>query len=165
MSDVTPRFALPFIIPGQAQKEMFHNEALLTVDALLHAAVEEPAPASPPTTPAEGQCWIVPQDAGGAWEGHAKSLAAWTAGGWRFVEPTEGMAVWSKGANLPIRYANGIWTAGEILCSRVLVAGEQVIGTRQPAVPSPSGGTIIDAEARAAIGALIETLMSHGLTS
>jgi hypothetical protein len=28
MADTTPRFALPFILPGQAQKELFHNEAL-----------------------------------------------------------------------------------------------------------------------------------------
>jgi hypothetical protein len=30
-------------------------------------------------------------------------------------------------------------------------------------VPSPSGGTIIDAEARLAVDALIAALMSHGL--
>mgnify|MGYP006199852597 CR=1 FL=1 len=34
MSDATARFALPFILPGQAQKELFHNEALTRLEAL-----------------------------------------------------------------------------------------------------------------------------------
>ena len=38
------------------------------------------------------------------------------------------------------------------------------VGARLPAVASPSGGTTIDTEARAAIAALIATLKSHGLT-
>jgi hypothetical protein len=44
------------------------------------------------------------------------------------------------------------------------VNGKKVVGERQPAVPSPSGGTIIDAEARAAIAAITAALKSHGLT-
>ena len=31
--DGTPRWALPFLFAGQAQKEMFHNEALVRIDA------------------------------------------------------------------------------------------------------------------------------------
>jgi hypothetical protein len=38
-----------------------------------------------------------------------------------------------------------------------------VVGARQPPVPSPSGGTIIDAEARVAIAQISAALMSHGL--
>jgi hypothetical protein len=44
-----------------------------------------------------------------------------------------------------------------------VIDGQQVVGPRLPDVPSPSGGTIIDAEARAAVDALIATLKSHGL--
>ena len=44
-----------------------------------------------------------------------------------------------------------------------MVNGMRVVGTRQPGVPSPSGGTIIDVQARAAIAALTAALMSHGL--
>jgi hypothetical protein len=43
------------------------------------------------------------------------------------------------------------------------IGGEQVVGPRQADVPSPSGGTTFDPEARSAIGVLIATLKSHGL--
>ena len=61
------------------------------------------------------------------------------------------------------RWTDGGWNAGEVAAAAILVGGQQVVGTRQPDVPSPSGGTIIDAEARATLDALIATLMSHGL--
>jgi hypothetical protein len=45
----------------------------------------------------------------------------------------------------------------------LVVGGLKVVGERQPAVPSPSGGTVIDEEARAAIASLTAALKSHGL--
>jgi uncharacterized protein DUF2793 len=163
MSNASPRFELPFILPGQAQKELFHNEALTRIDAALHAAVEEGPLATPPSAPAEGQSWIVGGGASGAWAGKDNRLAMWSEGGWRFIAPREGMSVWNMAEGYAIRWGGAAWTAGELACASLSVGGEQVVGERQAAVPSPSGGTTIDAEARAAIDALIAALMSHGL--
>jgi hypothetical protein len=73
------------------------------------------------------------------------------------------MSVWNKAAGLPLLWDGSTWRDGEIVCSGVQIGGVQVLGSRQPGVPSPSGGTVIDAEARAAIVAITEALMSHGL--
>ena len=163
MADTTPRFALPFILPGQAQKELFHNEALARIDLALHPAVEGPPAAEPPPTPAEGQCWIVAPAAGGDWSGHDNRLAMWTDGGWRFLDPSPGTSAWNKAAALPLLWDGYQWREGELACAALLVNGLRVVGGRQPGVASPSGGTIIDEEARAAINALTAALMSHGL--
>jgi len=163
MSESSERFGLPLILPGQAQKEVFHNEALALIDAALHAAVEEAPLAVPPGAPAEGACWLVAAGATGAWAGRDGSLAAWTSGGWRFVAPQPGMCVWDKAAGFPRRWTGAAWTAGEVAAASLVIGGEQVVGARQPGVPSPSGGTIIDAEARAAIDAITVALRSHGL--
>ena len=163
MADTTPRFALPFILPGQAQKELFHNEALARIDLALHPAVEGPPLATPPADPAAGHCRIVAADATGAWSGRDGRLAMWTEGGWRFLAPPAGTSAWNKAAGLPLLWDGGQWREGELICAGLEVGGSQVVGPRQPAVPSPSGGTIIDAEARAAVDALIAALMSHGL--
>jgi len=164
MTDATARFALPFILPGQAQKELFHNEALVRIDAALHAAVEAGPLDDPPTAPAEGQSWIAGEAASGAWTGKANQLATWGEGGWRFVAPRAGMSVWSNAQGFAIRWDGAAWTDGELACASLAIGGQQVVGERQAALPSPSGGTTIDAEARASILAILAALMSHGLT-
>ena len=163
MADTTPRLALPFILPGQAQKELFHNEALIRIDLALHPAVEGPPAAEPPASPAEGQCWIVGSPGTGEWEGLDHHLATWSEGGWRFAAPAPGTIAWNKAAGLPLLWDGSQWHSGALVCAGLVVNGVQVVGARQAAVPSPSGGTIIDEEARAAINALTAALMSHGL--
>lgn len=163
MSNATPRFALPFIFPGQAQKELFHNESLALADALLHPAVEQGPLANPPMSPDAGRSWLVAAGATGAWSAHAGSLATWTEGGWRFAAPVPGMLVWDKSVGHWLHWTGTAWT-GDTPASRLVVAGQKVVGARLASVPSPSGGTVIDQEARNAIGALIVALRTHGLT-
>ncbi len=107
--DATPRWSLPLLFAGQAQKEIFHNEALMLVDALLHGRVESADLGTPPTDPAVGQCWIVAAPAEGAWSGEAGTIACWTEGGWRFVAPRAGSA-WrsaTRGRRFFMTGANG----------------------------------------------------------
>ncbi|HYI39285.1 MAG TPA: DUF2793 domain-containing protein [Allosphingosinicella sp.] len=163
MADTTPRFALPFILPGQAQKELFHNEALARIDIALHPAVEGPPAAEPPPAPVPGECWIVAPAAGGDWTGNDDKLAMWTLSGWRFLALPPGASAWNKAAAVPLLWDGYQWREGELASAGLLVNGMRVVGPRQPGVPSPSGGTIIDEEARMAINALTAALMSHGL--
>jgi len=164
MSDRTPRFELPFILPGQAQKELYHNEALARVDALLHSAIEGSPLAQPPEQPQEGQCWVVATGGAGGWSGKDHQLAAWTEGGWRFIAPEAGMTLWNKDGGYWVHWNGASWSDGELPVRRIHVNGQQVVGGRQPLIPTPSGGTVIDAEARAALAQVIATLMTHGLT-
>lgn len=163
MTGVSSRFSLPFLVPGQAQKEFFHNEALVRIDAVLGAAVAG-AQAVPPDFPDEGCCWIVAAPAGGDWSGRENQLALWSEGGWRYIAPTEGMEVWNAAERVAWRWTQGSWTEGHLRGSKLFIGGQKVVGDRVGAVPSPSGGTIIDTEARAAIDQIIVALMSHGLT-
>lgn len=163
MSDASPRFVLPWLQPGQAQKEMFHNEALATIDLAMQAAAEAIGTIVPPASPAIGQCWAIGAAPGGAWAGKAGQLAGWTAGGWRFVMPTPGMAVWSIADGVPARWTGTGWTVGVVSAARVDVGGVQVVGARRPAVAAPAGGTTVDAAARTAISEILQVLRSHGL--
>lgn len=163
MTERSARFALPLLQPGQAQKEVFHNEALTTVDLLLDAAVEGPPSAAPPATPGIGQCWIVAAGASGDWTGQEDRIAGWTAGGWRFLEPQPGTRVWNKTAGLWLHWTGSGWSDGSLPAAALIISGQQVVGSRQPAVPSPSGGTTIDSEARAGIDSIIVALRTHGL--
>lgn len=160
-ASLTPRLALPLLEPGQAQKEMFHNEALALLDVAVQAAVEAIL-AVPPEAPATGQCWIVDAAPRGDWADHGGAIAAWTAGGWRFVAPREGMRVWLTADRVFALHHGGQWYQGQTY-GRLFIEGRQVVGPREPNVPEPTGGVTVDAEARSALAAVLQTLRRHGL--
>jgi hypothetical protein len=163
MSETTPRLGLPLLAAGQAQKEIFHNEALALLDAATQARVESVGLAAPPTGPAAGQCWIVGAGGSGAWAGQSGRIAVWSDGGWRFLPATDGMAVWSAADNLWVYRRGGAWVKGELPVAKLLIGGQQVVGARGANITVPTGGTSIDAEARTAISAVISALVAHGL--
>ena len=141
-TSASPRFGLPLLFAGQAQKEVFVNEAHALTDALLHPAIEGEAD-DPPATPAEGECWLVGDAPSGEWTGHPGELASYQAGTWIFVEPRDGLRVLDRPSGQEIRYRGG-WL--------------------RPATPAaPSGGSTVDAEARAAIAALVVALIAGGV--
>lgn len=139
---ISPRFALPLLFAGQAQKEAFVNEAHARADALLHCAIEGEA-AAPPTTPVEGTNWLVAASPTGPWAGQAGKIACRQAGNWLFVAPRDGIVLLNRANGQQRRYFAS-WLA--------------------PTVPAaPSGGATIDAEARTAIADLVAALRTAGV--
>ncbi len=161
----TDRLALPLLTAGQAQKEVTHNEALALIDLLLQPVVQSVAPATVPAAPLIGQCWIVGVAATGAWAGHDGALAGWTSGGWRFSSPQDGMQVWSVADGVFVGRAAGVWLIGVQVAKSLTVSGLQVVGAQQAAVTTPTGGAVIDIQARAALSDILSALRAHGLIS
>lgn len=145
----TSRYALPLIAPGQAQKELTHNEALALLDMLAQPAVMAIGTETPPAAAAAGACWIVGAAPSGAWAGQAGRLACMTAGGWRFATPQAGFAAWLASADAVIRFDGSVW--------------RREAGAARPAIADPAGGSVTDASARAAITAILEVLRAQSL--
>ncbi|MFO1255266.1 MAG: DUF2793 domain-containing protein [Sphingomonadaceae bacterium] len=99
--------------------------------------------AAPPAAPAEGQAWLVATGASGAWSGKAGQIAMRQAGNWLFAAPSDGMRLLNRATGQEIRYNAG-WHAAS-----------------RPA--PPTGGANVDSEARSAISALIECLVTAGI--
>lgn len=159
----TPRLSLPFIAPGQAQKELFHNEGMQILDVLVGGAVEQAPLATPPTSPELGSCYIVGASPTGEWSDHGDHLASFTQGGWRFITPKEGMSVYVRGSGMIAAYREGGWQVGTLEGSQVTIGGKKVLGARGIAIASPSGGGTVDSEARVAIGQILVAMREHGL--
>ena len=163
MSDTSARLGLPLMQPGQAQKELTHNEALSLLDLAVQAGVVAVGTSVPPATPVAGQAWVVGPAPTGAWAGRAQAIAGWTENGWRFVAPREGMAVWSAADSCVARYTGGAWRVGVLAGRRVTIDGIAVIGAQRPEIITPAGGAVIDGEARGTIAAILGALRAHGL--
>lgn len=163
--DSSQRLSLPFIVPGQAQKELFHNEALQILDTLVAATVEEPSRNDPPDPPVVGTCFLVGTAPTGDWSGKENAIASFTAAGWRFIDPVEGMQVWIKSGSLFAGYNSGLWQVGLIYASKLLINGTQVVGPQATSITDPTGGTTADIEARSAISSILSALRQHGLIS
>jgi hypothetical protein len=163
MTETTARLALPLLQPGQAQKELYHNEALALIDLAIGAQVEAMGVNTPPPAPVEGQCWVVGGSPTGDWSGAAGAIAGWTEGGWRFVAPRAGLTVWSAADRLFAHHDGDGWRLGQVRAAQVMVGGAQVVGGRCPAIADPTGGAPVDSEARTAVRAVLAALRSHGL--
>lgn len=60
-------------------------------------------------------------------------------------------------------FSSGAWETGTLPGSALFVDGQQIVGARSAAIAEPSGGTVVDAELRATIGDILNTLRQHGL--
>ena len=120
------------------------NEITARLDALLFLAVEGESN-TPPASPADGQSWLIGNAPGDAWAGHANEIASFQSGNWIFTAPILGMKIYSKENGQEILFHNG-WNAAA-----------------KPTIPT--GGTTIDSESRAAIGAIISALAAAGIVS
>ena len=69
MSETTSRLALPYIMAAQAQKHVTHNEALRLLDGLIQMSVINSTSTNPPSTPSEGDAYIVKAPATSEWTG------------------------------------------------------------------------------------------------
>jgi hypothetical protein len=110
-----------------------------------------------------GDCYIVAPEATDAWAGKSQFVAAWTSGGWRFVPPVEGMLLYERTSGTWAVFRNAAWELGSVRGVALVIEGQQVVGPRAAAIPSPSGGTVVDVEGRAAVAAILDALRQHGL--
>lgn len=147
----TARFGLPLLLAGQGQKEITHNEALILIDAMVSCIVERRDLELPPAGATDGRCWLVPAGASGDWSGRDGQIAISTEGGWRYMAPPDGTSIIVRESREQLRRMEGAWE----------LAGPS--GAPAAAIPLPAGGSIIDSEARAAIGTLVERLHTMGL--
>lgn len=143
-TSTTPRHDLPLLYVGQSQKELTVNETIVACDFLIDATIETVVAASP-SAPSPGQMWLVGANPAGDFAGESDSLAGWTESGWRFFKPREGMRVFDRSTSAFRVYRQG-WVSAA-------------------APQAPSGGSVIDVEARATLAALSDALKLAGILS
>lgn len=107
----TTNLLLPFLAAGQAQKHVTVNEALRMLDGIVQLSVIEADRADPPASPSDGDRYIVPAAATGAWTGWQNSVALWTDGAWMRLPPRPGWMAWNLEASQLLMFSGTAWGA------------------------------------------------------
>lgn len=107
----TPHLDLPLILPSQAQKHVTHNEALRILDAVVQLSVASQTETAPPADPREGDRYIVPSGAVGAWNGHDRQVALRQDAGWTYLSPSTGWLAWVVDDGRLVAYDGQSWNA------------------------------------------------------
>jgi hypothetical protein len=80
-----------------------------------------------------------------------------------FARSAEGMVLHERTSGTAAAFRNGAWEVGALRGGSLVIDGLKVVGARAAAIDSPGGGTVVDAEARSAIDAILIALRQHGL--
>jgi hypothetical protein len=109
MTDTTPRVGAPLLAAAQAQKHVTHNEALYQFDAFLCARFIDRTHTAPPSSPADGDTYLVAASATGAWLGRDGNVAYCADGAWRFYPPFAGLSAYVIAENKLIVWSGSAW--------------------------------------------------------
>lgn len=78
---------------SQSGKEVTHNTALRQIEGKLVRALSKTLTAAP-STPANGDVYIVAASATGAWSGKDNNIAHFFGGSWKYYVPIHGNSLW-----------------------------------------------------------------------
>lgn len=105
---------LSYALPGDEHYDEL-NRLLRGVDALLQSRVISFTTTAPPGSPADGDVYIVPTGATGAWAGQENNIARWNADltvpAWEFFVPKKGWSLRCTGgvAGFPVEFTGSTW--------------------------------------------------------
>lgn len=155
------RLALPLLAAGQTQKDVTHNDALMRLDRLVALAVVSRTAAGPPPSPLVGDCHVVATTAAAAWDQPVGTLMHWQGNGWLAETPVDGQIVLVQDEAIMMLHRAGWQPQWPV--AGLAVGGRAMLQGPAASIAGPTGGTIIDAEARTTLAALIAALQAHGL--
>lgn len=109
MSDSTPRLMLPELAQMQELNAATINEALAQLDAVTDLYLKGQFVNTPPSSPVDGDTYLLGASPTGLWSGRAYKIAYCLDGAWRFFTPFDGLrAVVASSGNF-IFYQGGAW--------------------------------------------------------
>jgi len=108
--DETPKLSLPYMVEAQANKEVYYNQVLHTLDALIFLTVRN-IYNSPPQTITNGDRFLVGSSPTGIFSGKSKKIAQYIESTWNFYTPQNGWVLYNETDDTFYKYLSGynIW--------------------------------------------------------
>lgn len=97
----TKNLEITYLSQNQTNKEILVNEGFLKIDSLLNNGAISKSTATPPTSPNEGDLYIITDSgATGDWLGQENKLTYYLESkGWVILSPNEGITLWVNDEN------------------------------------------------------------------
>lgn len=110
--EISPRLALSYLAPSQAQKHVTVNETFRRLDALVQLTVSSRSISAEPASPAEGEAYILPPGASGAaWSAFgASDIAVFQDGAWARIAPAPGFCAFAIDETTLVAYDGASWS-------------------------------------------------------
>lgn len=100
----TPIMGLPELEQDQAQPHIPVNMAHRIIECLAQLSVLDRDLTTPPSSPAEGDCYIVASGASDEWANHDGEVAMYIGGAWVFRAPRVGWEAYVIDEQTKVRY-------------------------------------------------------------
>jgi hypothetical protein len=117
MSDSSPRLGLPDLPDTPELYADTVADAFARLDAFTDLCLKGQFVNTPPSSPADGDAYLIGGAPTGAWSGYAYKIATCRDGGWTLLTPFDGLRAWVTTANSFIVYQGGTWTDWNALIS------------------------------------------------
>lgn len=119
----TPNLELPEVPLAILTAADELNAGLFRTDAVLQLAVVSRIVTAPPSSAVQGQRWIIPPAATGAWLGRTNHVAYRAPDGWRIYVPRPGWLAWSIADGKFYVFAENVWNEFESGGGGITVTG------------------------------------------
>jgi hypothetical protein len=110
---------LPYLQPAQAQKHVTHNEALQTLDVVVHLAVLSRSLGAPPVAAPLGVRYLVPAGATGDWAGQAGQIVLLDHGGWQTITARPGWLLLVLDEGRLLHFDGSDWVLPDVMADQV----------------------------------------------
>lgn len=109
----TKNLGISLLEQSQAQKEVTINQAINRIDAILNTGAKSRSLATPPSSPATGDLYIVASSPTGDWVGQAGKLAYFDVI-WRFISPNLGLTLWVNDESVTVTHNGSVWLTNAV---------------------------------------------------
>lgn len=164
----SPRLGLPYLVAGQAQKELSHNDALNDLESLAQISVINRTTSTPPATPSDGDSYIIGASPTGAWAGNANAVASYYSG-WRIKPAKTGWIAYVQAEAVLVIFDGTAWNIfkGVVPLGSAAAPSYSFVGDSDTGIYSPGANQLAVATAgvqRLTVDATGNTALSGGLT-
>lgn len=135
----TPRLGAPELTTSQSGKELTVNEQIRYIESAAgHFIFKDRDLATPPGSPADGDCYLVAASPTGAWSGQAGKIAYRLNTSWKFYTVIEGFTAWVNDENVFIGYDGAAWNTLSAPSGTYAPANPQIQSVASAATVTPT---------------------------